>query len=210
MNTTLVLFALAVTTSIAFCGEPTYGKGGEAFKQRMMELTGGMVEEQISENAKVILLIDKREKSGSELSEFKKSLMINYGIPSVIGVSAENAVIRIELVPQGKFSVWPAEKVAFVPAGTTAEETLSRLWKAVLCVFASNEDEQSQSGMMLAVSGMEKLGIIKIRRGSYKRACEQGWAPPPTNDYQRAIWYAGKTTKANAATNTAAIAEAPK
>ena len=31
-------------------------------------------------------------------------------------------------------------------------------------------------------------GIIPFEVVYYKRACEQGWAPPPTNDYQKAIW----------------------
>ena len=31
-------------------------------------------------------------------------------------------------------------------------------------------------------------GITQIRRSTYKQACEEGWAPAPTNDAQRAIW----------------------
>jgi len=39
------------------------------------------------------------------------------------------------------------------------------------------------------VSSMaRKLGIRPGRRVVYERACEQGWAPAPTNDVQKAIW----------------------
>ena len=31
-------------------------------------------------------------------------------------------------------------------------------------------------------------GITPIRRTTYKKACEEGWAPPPTNDIQKAVW----------------------
>ena len=31
-------------------------------------------------------------------------------------------------------------------------------------------------------------GIQRARKGIYEIACKQGWAPPPTNDIQRAIW----------------------
>lgn len=31
-------------------------------------------------------------------------------------------------------------------------------------------------------------GIAPIRLGTYRSACQQGWAPAPTNDVQRAIW----------------------
>ena len=33
-----------------------------------------------------------------------------------------------------------------------------------------------------------KRGIEPIVDGTYKDACEAGWAPMPTNDVQRSIW----------------------
>jgi len=33
-----------------------------------------------------------------------------------------------------------------------------------------------------------RLGISPARVTSYRRACEEGWAPAPTNDIQRAVW----------------------
>ncbi len=35
---------------------------------------------------------------------------------------------------------------------------------------------------------LPQIGIGAIRTTSYKNACEEGWAPTPTNDYQKAIW----------------------
>ena len=35
---------------------------------------------------------------------------------------------------------------------------------------------------------LEGYGIRPEKRVSYRKACEEGWAPPPTNDVQRAIW----------------------
>jgi len=32
------------------------------------------------------------------------------------------------------------------------------------------------------------LGIQPVRTVTYRKACEEGWAPAPTNDFQRAIW----------------------
>ena len=32
------------------------------------------------------------------------------------------------------------------------------------------------------------LGIGRVMKASYRRACEEGWAPAPTNDVQKAIW----------------------
>lgn len=33
-----------------------------------------------------------------------------------------------------------------------------------------------------------KLGITRFKRSTYKKACEEGWAPAPKNDIQKAIW----------------------
>jgi len=34
----------------------------------------------------------------------------------------------------------------------------------------------------------QKLGMRTVRTTSYRKAVEEGWAPAPTNDFQRAIW----------------------
>lgn len=49
----------------------------------------------------------------------------------------------------------------------------------------------------------KKYGAKRGRRTTYLRACEEGWAPAPTNDYQRAIFEAVKTNKTDKAETTA-------
>ena len=39
-----------------------------------------------------------------------------------------------------------------------------------------------------ALQNGAKVGFKPFRRTTYKRACKEGWAPPPTNDFQRAVW----------------------
>ena len=34
----------------------------------------------------------------------------------------------------------------------------------------------------------DKFGVRPWRMTTYRRACHEGWAPAPTNDYQKAIW----------------------
>lgn len=48
------------------------------------------------------------------------------------------------------------------------------------------------------VSHASKYGFAKIMKGTYRGACKMGWAPPPTNDYQKAIWESVKKEKAEA------------
>ena len=35
---------------------------------------------------------------------------------------------------------------------------------------------------------MESLGVRPALMSTYKKACREGWAPNPTNEYQKAIW----------------------
>ena len=47
----------------------------------------------------------------------------------------------------------------------------------------------------------KKYGAKRGRRTTYLIACEEGWAPTPTNDYQRAIFESVKTNKADTASS---------
>ncbi len=38
------------------------------------------------------------------------------------------------------------------------------------------------------VSNLRGMGVTPVAIYTYKRACEEGWAPAPTNDVQKAIW----------------------
>lgn len=42
--------------------------------------------------------------------------------------------------------------------------------------------------LMRFQSAMPAFGVTPARSFSYLTACKQGWAPAPTNDYQKAIW----------------------
>lgn len=54
-----------------------------------------------------------------------------------------------------------------------------------------------------------KYGAERGRRTTYLRACEQGWAPAPTNDAQKAIWEKVKAEKEAKAKAEAAKAAPP-
>jgi len=35
---------------------------------------------------------------------------------------------------------------------------------------------------------MKPLGVVPAQRATYMKACQEGWAPPPTNAVQKAVW----------------------
>ena len=39
-----------------------------------------------------------------------------------------------------------------------------------------------------AIESLKVYGVTPQEMTTYKKACQEGWAPPPTNEYQKAIW----------------------
>ena len=115
--------------------------------------------------------------------------------------AATNAAFTVELVKDGKLTVDLTDGVAVVPVGKTGEETQASLWKAMFALFSANAglsakmNFQSQEGMVIGRRAMEASRIAPVRRTTYKVACEEGWAPAPTNDFQRAIFDAARTNQ---------------
>lgn len=42
---------------------------------------------------------------------------------------------------------------------------------------------------------LSDFGVKPRKMATYKRACQEGWAPAPTNDIQKAIWEKAKADK---------------
>ena len=55
------------------------------------------------------------------------------------------------------------------------------------------------------MTGARARGITFIRRTTYKSACEEGWAPAPTNEFQKAIFDQVKADKERGPTNPITI-----
>jgi hypothetical protein len=73
---------------------------------------------------------------------------------------------------------------AYSPAKTSVMKTITK---------AENLDSLPTDGftqdMAMAIfSNMNNLGATQSRPTSYLRACREGWASAPTNEYQKAIW----------------------
>ena len=39
-----------------------------------------------------------------------------------------------------------------------------------------------------AIESLKVYGVTPLEMSTYKKACQEGWAPAPTNEYQKAIW----------------------
>ena len=38
------------------------------------------------------------------------------------------------------------------------------------------------------MNNLRTLGVTQPHKTTYRKACMEGWAPAPTNDYQKVIW----------------------
>lgn len=50
------------------------------------------------------------------------------------------------------------------------------------------EESYGVDALVALENNLPNYGVMPWKQMTYKRACREGWAPPPTNDYQKAIW----------------------
>jgi len=115
------------------------------------------------------------------------------------------------VAPEEKWAIINAKALS---AGETKPETVSirlsrEMWRSLgymVGSFSLNEnclmrpiyslndldnagvDELSYEPVYRMQMGLRSAGIHPYVVATYKRACEEGWAPAPTNDIQKAIW----------------------
>ena len=93
----------------------------------------------------------------------------------------------------------------------------SMMGKCVLMTAFSNADIDALEAKAFCPEPMNKImmhldrtDVMKLERCSYKRACEEGWAPAPTNEVQKAIYETVKAEQAKSPTKGIKINYDPK
>lgn len=139
-----------------------------------------------------------------------------------------NAGPALSVYPEERVAVVDAAAAARFSEDTDAEvRIVKECWRAIgfLCGagYSTNDASVMQpvgspleldtvewqviSPMQFQQMGrfLKKYGAKRGRRTTYRKAVQEGWAQPPTNDYQRAIW-----DEIHSATNAAATKAAAK
>ena len=60
------------------------------------------------------------------------------------------------------------------------------------------DESYGVDAMMALGRSLPVHGVIPWKQETYKKACREGWAPAPTNEYQKAIWEKIKNGKSDA------------
>ena len=127
---------------------------------------------------------------------------------------------------------WAQVNIAVLAKDNPSPETLGvrakkELWRAFVILFgggnsrfhddlmrpiASLKDLDSSPNLVSSpepfntvTEGARARGITPLYRVTYKRACKEGWAPAPTNEFQRAIWEQVRSDKERGPTNPITI-----
>ena len=163
----------------------------------------------IEKNQKIVVKVVTEDKAIKPLDGMK-----NADANFVIAVVDDTDSPVMAVAPEER---WATVNVAKLAVGADGKETqgeflASRLRKELLRAFAflcggagsqfegnimcasqvAQLDEYQEFVPMDMVKRAEKYmtrcGVTPLRIATYRTACKEGWAPAPTNDFQKAIW----------------------
>ena len=187
-------------------------------RQGMRYRTGGTIIRPVPEGSKAIVFVNATGKESEVFDSYLKrfdamtsSLYVKRVAGAVESISTGTGDVVIALVAKGDLAILPAKRMAIIPVEEKDEETLKNLWKATVAVFSLMGDPPNDfSGSALIRTAAESIGIPHTQKVFYKKALEEGWAPPPSNDFQRAVWENFKADKERGPTNPIRITPAAK
>ncbi len=84
--------------------------------------------------------------------------------------------------------VWRATAMAMGAANSMTQPCLMRQINTLRELDHTRSMLPSPQPVNNMIEVADKLGIVRVHRATYRKACQEGWAPQPTNDIQRAIW----------------------
>lgn len=181
-------------------------------------------------------IVSKTRPKKDDIHSFKFANEIRYADKAVMLIAIVedgNACPALVIYPEDRVALVNVD--ALSAGGATLEEVEVRLikeiWRAIGFVGGAGYAGHDKSVMQPVTSAIEldinqfqvmqpmeiqqmrkffsKYGVKQGFRTTYKKACQEGWAPAPTNDYQKAVWDNVKAEKEAAQTNKAEKVEMP-
>ena len=78
--------------------------------------------------------------------------------------------------------------ILFGGIGSTSPGNILSLIKSAEDLDNFNTDKLPVDGLNRSFGFLKQIGVRQYHYVSYRRAVQEGWAPAPTNDVQKAIW----------------------
>lgn len=172
------------------------------------EAVGGFIFEPLPAEAKYVTIVDRREARDNAPTDFAHKLAAIMHLACRVGEAKEGDIV-ITLVDKGDSLVYLDKAEAVVVAGVDEEATRHKLMAALIRIIGINGDKFGPQVMGTAMSQAKAMGIGLVRRTTYRTACEEGWAPPPADEFQKAVAERVAAKKAAATNAPAATPPAP-
>ena len=110
---------------------------------------------------------------------------------SLVSVEAGWGVVNVRQLAPGKEVTCELNRVAVMVFGGF----VSQFKASPMQTVRSPEDLDKLVGegitfdaVQAMMRNLQNRGVKPMRRTTYRRACEEGWAPEPTNEFQKVIW----------------------
>lgn len=197
------MFVLMAAACAAFTVLEADAAAAKAPRQGMRYKTGGTIQRPVPADAKAVVFLNATGAESAVLDAYAKrfdgltgSLYVKRVAGCMDAPGANPGDVVIALVAKGDMAILPLKRMAIVPVEADETATLKNLWKATVAVFSlMGEPPNDFTGAALIRSAAESLGIPHANRVFYKKALEEGWAPPPQDEFQRAVWERFKADK---------------
>jgi hypothetical protein len=199
---------------------PSQGPGIK-FMNAQSRVPREAIGESISSIQKLIRLSTQTEQvtGKEEASALAEAALKNAAVAAVVVIIDKPGQPALLIAPEAR---WAIVNVAALATGGASDEILAlRTKKEILRAFgylmgAGNSGYEAcvmkpvfkieeldalkgetlgPDSLLKTASQATKMGIKPSRMTTYRKACEEGWAPMPTNAIQKAVWEEVKASK---------------
>ncbi len=139
--------------------------------------------------AAVVVIVDKPGQPALLVAPESRWAVVNVGALATTGVSAETLELR------AKKELLRAFSYVMGAANSGYEACVMKPVFKPEDLDAIKGETLAPDTLMKTSSQATKMGIKPARMTTYRKACEEGWAPMPTNSFQKAIWEEVKVKK---------------
>ena len=133
-------------------------------------------------NAAVIVIGDAAGYPALLVAPESRWALVNVAALAGSGASAETLAERVQR------ETWRAFGYLMGAANSTSELCLMKPVFSAADLDALKARTLSPETFSKIMTQALKMGMKPTRLATYRKAVEEGWAPSPTNDFQRAIW----------------------
>ncbi len=193
------------------------------FLNAQTRVPASVMDDPVEQIGKIMRLPAARKNTPDTAEPIKTALaaLQDKGVAAVVVVGDTAKYPSLLIAPEARWALVNVAALggAGVTAETLADRTRKEVWRAFgylmgaghtnfeMClmkpVFSTSDLDGLRAQAVCPepfnqiLAAADKMGIKPLRRGTYLQALQQGWAPEPANEFQKALWEQHRQTKPN-------------